>query len=167
MAGNGEQMRMWGGWKGLPLPASHWPGMTTFSLEAPSSLLHPPSSPFSSPLPPSVFTSLSCFSAAILITTGTLSYNVSILDRQEETQFWCCFCFCFVSFFWSSPVPLMDAYLELPLSINCFSPPSLHLSSLPQPALLPCWLAMYFSNMLLLSTVQTSATEPPQLAISC
>lgn len=36
MAGDGEQMRMWGGWKGLPLPGSHWPGMTTFSPEAPS-----------------------------------------------------------------------------------------------------------------------------------
>lgn len=59
MAGDGEQMRMWGGWKGLPLPASHWPGMTTFSLEASSSssalplLLRPPCSPFSSPSLPS------------------------------------------------------------------------------------------------------------------
>lgn len=32
-------MRMWGGWKGLPLAASHWPGMTTFSPEAASSFL--------------------------------------------------------------------------------------------------------------------------------
>ncbi len=165
MVGNGEQMRMWGGWKGLPLPASHWPGMTTFSPEAPSSLLPSIllSSPLSSPLPPSVFTSLPLLlSSRHPHHNRSISYSVSNLDVEEKS------CFGFFTFF--SPLhfhlPWMPAW-------SFFSPsvPSL-LSSLPPTPLPPpsplfCWLAMYFSNTLPLSTTQTSAMEPPLLAVSC
>lgn len=82
MAGNEEQMRMWGGWKGFPLPA-HWTAMTTFSPEAPSSLHPAPLFALSSFLPPSVFTSLSWLTAAFHITTGASALASAAQKRRR------------------------------------------------------------------------------------
>lgn len=83
MAGNEEQMRMRGGWKGFPLPAAHWAAMTTFSPEAPSSL-HP------APLFALVIPSSICVHRPLLFNSRcphhhrSLSFSVGHLDLEEK-----------------------------------------------------------------------------------
>lgn len=119
MVGKREQMRMWGGWKGLPLPASYWPGMTAFSPEALSSLLHPACSPLLSH-PPSHHLcsppSLSCLADTIHITlhNRNISYSVSNLDVEEKSFVF----FYFFNLFSSSSLPHKDACLKLLLTLN-------------------------------------------------
>lgn len=130
------------------------------------SLLPPPSILLSALItPPSI-----CVHLPLLLNSRhphhnrSLSYSLAFWTRRRRLCFGGGF---FVSFFSSSSLPPMDAYLELLLSHSSCSPSSLPPTSLPPPAPLLCWLAMYFSNMLPLSTTQTSAMEPPLLAISC
>lgn len=109
MVGNGEQMRIWGGWKGLPLHACHWSGMTAFSPEIPSSLLHPSCSPpLSSPSlhlcsPPS----LSCLAVALPITTGALAIALAIWTWRGKKHFF--FLFFRTIFFHHLSLPWMFA----------------------------------------------------------
>lgn len=83
MAGNEEQMRMRGGWKGFPLPAAHWTAMTTFSPEAPSSL-HP------APLFALVIPSSICVHRPLLCNSRcphhnrSLSFSVGHSDLEEK-----------------------------------------------------------------------------------
>lgn len=125
----GEQMRMWGGWKGLPLPASHWPGMTTFSPEAPSPppapppstllsiLIPPPSIHLRSPPSPALRPPSSSQQEPELI-------SASIPGTQEKAHsflVWSLFLFFPPHLFLR---PLMDVDSELLLSVASFSPPS-------------------------------------------
>lgn len=130
-------MRMWGGWKGLPLAASHWPGMTTFSPEAASSFLllsvHI--------TPPSI-----CVHLPLLLNSRhphhnrSVSYSLAFWTRRRH-----CFGVFFFLFF-PSFLPPLDAYLELPLFLRSCSLSSLPPTSLPQPAPFLCWLAVFLQH---------------------
>lgn len=127
--------------------------------------LPPPSvlllSPLSSPLPPSVFTSLP------LLLSGrhphhnrSISYSVSNLDLEEKS---CVFLIFFPPHLHHPWMPARSLFSpSVPRSLSSLPP-----TPLPPPSLLLCWLAMFFFNTLPLSTTQTSAMEPPLLAVSC
>lgn len=84
-AGDEEQMRMRGGWRGFPLLAAHWTAMTTFSPEAPSSL-HP-APLFALVIPPSI-----CVHLPLLIhsrfhtTKRSFGFSVSLLDAAQRSS---------------------------------------------------------------------------------
>lgn len=113
MAGNEEQMRMRGGWKGFPLPAAHWAAMTTFSPEAPSSL-HP------APVFALVIPSSICAHRPLLCNSRcphhnrSLSFSVGHLDLEEKRSalMWRLIPF-FLFFFPSSSLHPAVAFLEL------------------------------------------------------
>lgn len=110
MAGNEEQMRMRGGWKGFPLPAAHWAAMTTFSPEAHSSL-HP------APLFALVIPSSICVHRPLLCNSRcphhnrSLSFSVGHLDLEEKRSALMLRLIPF--FFFSSSLHPTVAFLEL------------------------------------------------------
>lgn len=132
------------------------------------SFLPPPSipllSPLSSPLPPSVLTSLPLLlSSRHPHHNRSISYSVSNLDLEKKRSV---FLFCLLHFFPSSSLPPVDACSELLLFLS-FSFSVLFTSYSSTSAFSSsCWLAVHFSNTLPLSTTQTSAMEPPLLAAS-
>lgn len=138
MAGNEEQMRMRGGWKGLPLPAAHWAAMTTFSPEAPSSL-HP------APLFALVIPSSICVHRPLLFNSRcphhnrSLSFSVGHLDLEEKRSALLLRLIPFFFFFPSSSLHPTVAFLELfslfPAALPPSSPP-LPSSPLCRPVLL-------------------------------
>lgn len=148
--------------------------MTTFSLEAPSPPPPPPppSTLLSILIPPPSIHLRSPPSPAFQQPSSSQQelISASIPDEQEKAHF-----FSGVVFSFFFPIPTYSCIIGW-TSTRSFSSPSLlflpppppsPLSSLPQPALLPRWLATYFSSMLLLSAVQSAALEPPLLAVSC
>lgn len=156
MVGNEEKMRMWGGWKGFPLPAAHWTAMTTFSPEAPSSL-HP-APLFALVIPPSI-----CVHLPLLINSRfphhnrSFSFSVSYLDAERKSS---ALIFGFVLFiFFSSPLPPKDTFLELLVNFLHLYLLLLHL------CLPPLWVGRccVSPSTLPLCMTQNSATEPPML----
>lgn len=145
----------------LPL-AGHDGILPRGSLLPPLSILL--SSPLSSALPPSVFTSLPLpLSSRHPHPTRSIRYSVSNLDLEEKSSV-LLLGFFFLLFIFTSHGHLPGAFFSL--SVLRFLS-SLAPTPLPPPYLLLFWLAMYFSNTLPLSTTQTPAMEPPVLAISC
>lgn len=153
MVGNGEQVRMWGGWKGLPLPASYWPGMTAFSPEAPSSLLHPSCSPLHfhcSSLQLCSPPSLSCLAVAIHITTGAKAIVLAIWAWRRKALCFCAFKIFFPLHLYLAWIPAWSFISpSVPISHSSLphTPvpppfPSPHLCPLPRPLQRsrPCYL---------------------------
>lgn len=109
MAGNEEQMRMRGGWKGFPLPAAHWTAMTTFSPEAPSSLYPAPA--FAHVIP-----SFICVHLPLLINSRFPHHNRSFSFRiwtWWRRALLCCRASSFSHFFPSPSSHPAVAFVEL------------------------------------------------------
>lgn len=154
IVGNGQQIRMSGGWKGLPLLASHWPAMTTFSPEAPPLLLRPsirPAPLLSHPpsLPPSALDSLplllgSCHPHH----NRSISYSLSNPNLGEISRVVVVFLSFFPTFASCSAhgfLPGVLSVLQFPSLSKLPSAPS---TSAFSSSALHCWLAISLTRYL-------------------